>query len=198
MVNQFAQPGDELVNATSTHNNVRVHASVREDGSVAVMILNMHVSEMADVDVNIAGLDVESDGLLYTLTGGTTMSAATPISGLGNLFNASVAPRSIMTFIIPAAPEPVLFGDYNGDNIVNAADYTVWRNNLGVATDDNILNRGDGNAGIDENDYVVWKQNYGVVYMPGSGGLSSAVPEPSTIVMVLMGGLPFLRRRGRR
>jgi hypothetical protein len=69
---------------------------------------------------------------------------------------------------------------------------------LGGATDDSILNRGDGNAGIDENDYNIWRQYYGTVYTPGAGGLSNAVPEPSTFVLVLLAGLPLFHRYGRR
>lgn len=57
---------------------------------------------------------------------------------------------------------PALLGDYNRDSIVNAADYTVWRNSLwqtdltGYSGAD-----GDGNGNITWADYEVWKAHYG-------------------------------------
>jgi hypothetical protein len=78
-------------------------------------------------------------------------------------------------------------GDYNGDNIVDAADYTVWRNNLG--TNFNLNGNGDetGASGgtVDAADYLWWKSHYGNTG-PGSGGLAAHVPEPSSAMLVLV------------
>jgi hypothetical protein len=79
----------------------------------------------------------------------------------------------------------VLPGDYNGDNVVDAVDYTVWRNNLDSPTEDAINNAGDGLNGVDAGDYAWWKDRYGDT-APGSGGLAGAVvPEPSTFVLLV-------------
>lgn len=79
-------------------------------------------------------------------------------------------------------------GDYNGNGVVDAADYTVWRDTLGSTTD----LRADGNSAgqsaniIDQDDYVFWQQNFGRVAGSGSGAeMSGAVPEPSGIVLIL-------------
>jgi hypothetical protein len=86
-------------------------------------------------------------------------------------------------------------GDFNGDGSVNAADYTIWRNNLNAATDDAINNNGDQIPGINAGDYAVWKTNFG----PGGAGAlagGSPVPEPGTLllaIMTVLGGV-FLRR----
>lgn len=77
-------------------------------------------------------------------------------------------------------------GDYNGDGVVDAADYTVWRNTLG-STDD-LRADGDNSGTIDTGDYVVWKGTFGT----GSGGAGlhvSVVPEPSSLVIVACGAL---------
>ena len=54
-------------------------------------------------------------------------------------------------------------GDYNGDFIVDAADYTVWRDTLGSTTD--LRANGDNtNASmgvVDEADYEAWKSHFG-------------------------------------
>lgn len=83
-------------------------------------------------------------------------------------------------------PDP-LAGDYNGDNRVDAADYTVWRNALGTSL---TAADGDGDGVVDEDDYTLWKWSFGNSAAGGTAG--SIVPEPSAIVLfvvaVLFGG----------
>ena len=92
-------------------------------------------------------------------------------------------------------------GDYNGDGFVDAADYTVWRNNLGG--DASALEPGSRDpikmGPIDGDDYTFWKNNYGG--SGGSGGLAStpAVPEPATWLLALCAATAccIRTRRGR-
>ena len=74
-------------------------------------------------------------------------------------------------------------GDYNGDDVVNLADYNVWRNNLG-GPGSALQNRGDGISGVvGADDYDVWKSHFGDS-LAGAGGIEvQAVPEPATIVL---------------
>jgi hypothetical protein len=78
----------------------------------------------------------------------------------------------------PPAPETT--GDYNGDHVVDAADYTVWRDTLGTSADP-FGSGADGVADgtIDQLDYDFWKQHFGQT-VAGSGGSALAVPEPAT------------------
>jgi hypothetical protein len=90
-------------------------------------------------------------------------------------------------------------GDYNGNGIVDAADYTVWRDTLGSTTD--LRANGDNTGAsvnlIDQADYTFWKSRFGAT--SGSGALSSgAVPEPRTAVLLLVGGICWLRMRQSR
>lgn len=89
-----------------------------------------------------------------------------------------------------------LSGDYNGDGTVDAADYTLWRDNLGATEDGSILN-GNGNGGVvDTTDYALWKSSFG---SPGSGnGSSAAVPEPSAVLLGLAGAVGLVARFRRR
>jgi hypothetical protein len=63
--------------------------------------------------------------------------------------------------------------DYNSDGFVNAADYTVWRDNLGAT---GIAPPGDGNGkdGVTQLDYDNWAANYGAnASLSGSEFLAS-------------------------
>lgn len=76
-----------------------------------------------------------------------------------------------------------LEGDFNDDGIVDAADYTVWRDNLG-ATDEAALNgNGDRAGGVDVADYDLWVSNFGQTLSEESN--SAAVPEPTSLIGIL-------------
>ena len=83
-------------------------------------------------------------------------------------------------------PAPALPGDYNGDDIVDAADYTVWRNNLNTSAS---LPNDETPGSVDGGDYEVWKSHFGQS-LPGSGSASlSAVPEPGSASMIFAAAL---------
>jgi GH35 family endo-1,4-beta-xylanase len=85
-------------------------------------------------------------------------------------------------------------GDYNADGHVDAADYIVWRRALASTAD----LRADGNANgvVDVGDFDVWRSHFGYVYGSGTS-LSTAVPEPSTVAMIVIGMLASLTARRR-
>lgn len=91
-------------------------------------------------------------------------------------------------------------GDYNGNGSVDAADYTVWRDNLGLtggATPSDGDGTGDGN--VTSADYDYWKARFGTG--AGSGALlGTVVPEPASLVLASVFTLATvcgIRRRGR-
>jgi Lysyl oxidase/Dockerin type I domain len=97
----------------------------------------------------------------------------------------------------------LLPGDYNDDGIVDAADYTVWRDTLGDAVA--ILTTGadgDGDGQVTAADYDVWKQHFGATLAPERGAAGIAVPEPVVAASVCLGvaggGLFSNRGRSRR
>jgi hypothetical protein len=80
---------------------------------------------------------------------------------------------------------PIPYGDFNADGVVDAVDYTVWRNNFGDETETAISNNGDGLSGVDAADYDIWKATYSDV--AGSGGITPiAVSEPSSLGAILL------------
>lgn len=59
-----------------------------------------------------------------------------------------------------------LQGDYNDDGLVNAADYTVWRDSLNSDSDPSA--DGNGDRLVDQADLALWKGNYGATATPDS------------------------------
>jgi Glycoside Hydrolase Family 113 len=87
-----------------------------------------------------------------------------------------------------------LAGDYNRDGVVDAADYTTWRNSLGSFVASYNAADGDGSGLVDAGDYDVWKANFGATL---GGGSVASVPEPGSIGLVLFAfaGASLGRRR---
>src|SRR6185295_6542044 len=78
-------------------------------------------------------------------------------------------------------------GEYNGNGKGDAADYVVWRNDLGLtagATKSQGDGTGDGNVAADGHDY--WEARFGNGSGSGSGSVAAGVPEPSTVAMLLV------------
>jgi hypothetical protein len=67
--------------------------------------------------------------------------------------------------------------DYNGDGLVDAADYTVWRDTQGSETDFSADGTGDGV--VDDADYNRWVIEYGSTVALSN---SLAIPEPGSLV----------------
>jgi hypothetical protein len=110
------------------------------------------------------------------------------------------APLTVYIDNIRVGTTPVgLAGDYNNDGMVDAVDYTVWRNNLGDTDETNINNNGDGQNGVDPADYTLWKDHYGDG-APGGGGIAGGIiPEPASGVLLLVAAISSSgTRRGPR
>jgi hypothetical protein len=69
-------------------------------------------------------------------------------------------------------------GDGNGDQIVDAADYTIWANEFGVGSPSPHFDADFNDDGsVDAADYTIWANHF------GEGGGAAGVPEPSTAGM---------------
>ena len=82
--------------------------------------------------------------------------------------------------IIGAAP-PGVPGDYNGNGVVDAADYVLWRNG------GPLVNEVDNPGAVNAADYTAWRARFGNTSGTGSATSSTAVPEPSTFVLIAAG-----------
>jgi PEP-CTERM motif len=77
-----------------------------------------------------------------------------------------------------------LLGDYNGDDTIDAADYTAWRDAM-TAGATSLPN--DPTPGtVDESDFLYWRAHFGESLGSGSGqGSAGTVPEPGSLMLML-------------
>jgi hypothetical protein len=82
-------------------------------------------------------------------------------------------------------------GDFNEDGTVDAADYVVWRKHAGTTTP--LPNDPHGGM-IGSNQFNTWRANFGNIFGSGSSLADSAVPEPSSAVLLVIGLAGFFIR----
>jgi hypothetical protein len=109
-------------------------------------------------------------GNVSNLSFGTTPAGFSySLVDTGSLINLSV--------VAPGLP-----GDFNEDDKVDAADYVIWRKNETA----NVALPNDNGLATQAERFDLWRANFGNMTMPG-GGSGGAVPEPATLVMLIVG-----------
>lgn len=87
--------------------------------------------------------------------------------------------RLVLQGVIVATP--LLAGDYNNNRVVDAADYTTWRDRMGTTQ----LLANDPTPGVTASDYQIWKNAFGqtsAAAMPGA----TAIPEPRALAIAIV------------
>jgi hypothetical protein len=148
-------------------------------GSLNISLLNGFTPASGNTFTVLTAASVTNNGL--TLTGS---SAGFSLSVVGG------------TNLVLTYTSAGVLGDYNGDGVVDAADYTVWRDHLGQTFA--LPNRSPSNTGpISTADYTYWKSRFGA--SSGSGASSEgSVPEPTTLLLVTLAGCLFAGRKAAR
>jgi uncharacterized protein YjbI with pentapeptide repeats len=83
--------------------------------------------------------------------------------------------------VAPFQVVPELPGDFNSDGAVDAADYVVWRKTGGAPED-----------------YNTWRAHFGQTTGSGSvAGVNAAVPEPTTLALLMLAVAGWYLRPGR-
>lgn len=155
-------------------------------GSGPILISPDYISEATDGTIYVTD---DSNDRVYAIdpvTGDRTVLVSDTV-GSGPEIN-----RLEGIFVMPGIALPIP-GDYNSDGLVDAADYTVWRDTLG-ATGVTPLSGADGNGDgeVTIADYSLWKSNYDGLASPAA---ASNIPEPATFVLA---SLMFFVAAGRR
>lgn len=109
--------------------------------------------------------------------------------GLGSFFADS---QVVLSDFLATTALP---GDYNADGTVNAADYSVWRDNKGSS----VTLPGDTTPGtVTQADYVEWRTNFGSSVTTSASHIkSTTIPEPTTLAFLLIGMVSLLSTRSK-
>jgi hypothetical protein len=129
------------------------------------------------------------------LAGSSTIAPSDAALSLGRLFAPGGAHdltfryrtangRFIDVESVEYVTQPALFGDYNSDDVVDAADYVVWRKHFGSE----VTLYNDSTPGmVNGDDLLEWSRHFGETV----GGTASAtadasrVPEPGGVLLLL-------------
>ncbi|HYO24758.1 MAG TPA: autotransporter-associated beta strand repeat-containing protein [Lacipirellulaceae bacterium] len=142
------------------------------------------ISPGATLDLAFAGNDIIDSLMLGSQVAGVGIWGAT---GSGAQFETSFITG---TGRLQVTTAPVFLpGDFDKNNVVNAADLAQWRGDVGIDNGSDADNDGD----TDGNDFVLWQRNL------GAGAPAAAVPEPAAVCIlgVALVALAGSRRRGR-
>lgn len=141
----------------------------------------------------------------YVPAAGDTLNILSAVGGVTGAFGSVLQPVGMPAgLIFEVVYQPTLVqlvavdflpGDYNQNGVVDAADYTNWRDTLGAEVVEFSGADGNGDGIVDDADYDVWAANFGDTF--GAGALSAvSVPEPSVTALLLAGvAASFAARR---
>ena len=83
------------------------------------------------------------------------------------------------------APAPLVPGDYNRDQTVDAADYVVWRKTVGTSVTPYSGADGNGNGLVEDDDRNVWRTYFGQSPSVGSvTGMGASTNQPQVVLDV--------------
>jgi hypothetical protein len=172
----------------SGYDQINATGSLTLDGTLAVSLVNGFTPAAGQA------FDILDWGSLA----GAFAAVQLPALGAGLTWNTS----QLYTTGVLSVAASALLGDYNRNGVVDAADYTRWRDTLGQMGT-GLAADGNGNGTIDAGDYIVWQTNFGnhsgsgagaTAGYPRSGSASASVPEPGAAVLLLMGSIWFVAR----
>lgn len=126
------------------------------------------------------------------LLGGSSVALESDLS-IGTGYNTAIDSRDLtfsfslengakllgnVEYIVPAG----VTGDYNNDGVVDAADYTLWRANVG--SDSSVLANNSIPGTVGEPHFIQWRSQYGSTAASTS---ISSIPEPSAFGLSALG-----------
>ncbi len=156
--------GTTAFNTTTTSN-----LSLALFGSDGVTLLAESAAGAAGVIESITGFSLTQPGTYYARVRGPVTAA----EQVAQFYQLDLAAASLL---------PPLIGDFNANGLVDAADYTLWRDQEGQSLTAYTGADHTGDGHVDAADYALWQTHYG----ESLSSLAVAVPEPSAFMMALM------------
>ena len=158
------------VEATSSGNQVVIDNGSLAGTGLEIIDGNVNVTNgavdlfqyfNAGDEVFVGGGIIAENGAASTFTfnSGTVSSVNASINN-GSAFVVGDGGSDAATYHMKLGTGAAPAGDYNQNGLVDAADYTVWRDTLNQTGED-LAADGDDSGTVDQGDYNVWKGNFG-------------------------------------
>jgi hypothetical protein len=145
-------------------------------------------SYMNQIDAALGGVNSHNIALNTSTTGAKsgTITVTSTSQGVQNgLVNIPIS----FTVLLP--------GDYNRNNVVDSADYVLWKDTLGSNVPMGTGADGNRDGTVSPDDYAVWRSHFSQTASGAAAGIASAVPEPATLALLLAGVCVFRGRPSR-
>jgi autotransporter-associated beta strand protein len=181
-VSKMGEGGDKLVGTTSSSSNVKTHAALQDDGTLAVMLINEN-SSSSSVTVSVSGFlngIVSNAGTLYATNLTSSFTTTNITSGVGTSFTVSVPARNIYTYLL----NPVhAYTSWTAAGSGSWRTATNWTGNLvpsivfDTATFGNSINNASAGVSLDGDITVAaitYNNNLGGIYAIWSGSSNPA------------------------
>jgi len=188
--------GAPLVSVTSPKASVPVNTAAFVSFSLSSAAIEVDLGEVLAFSIGAAG----GSGTYFLLTDqGQSIEyahGAAVVKFGSNAWQQYSSPQDhgFRTYVIADVVDE-LFGDYNDNDVIDAADYIVWRK-VFASSGTALLH--DATPGVvDGDDYNYWRAHYGDLHATGAGTVAStSVPESATSVLLVVGVAACgLRRR---
>lgn len=118
-----------------------------------------------------------------SISGSMALASAPALAG-GMRWELVIQPNSVVLSVVAT-------GDYNGNGVVDSADYVLWRNQHGQ-TGAGLAADGNGSGTVDRADYDIWRGRFGNVVGVNSAAAAVAVPEPVSVALLCTGAAVLL------
>lgn len=183
---------DEIVNVSDVGAGWHTYAATITPTTITFSIDlyrdgKRNTSTVADENGDRPGVEGQIDGLVEIPIANTSAAGYNNLrigspSGLTSAGAGLFGFDNVLLQLQPAAVDPGGDNaDFNGDNIVDGADFLIWQAGFGTG---NSLATGDANGDLAVNDLDlgIFKTQFGTDPTPAVGAIG-AVPEPTTLAL---------------
>jgi hypothetical protein len=170
---------------------IRVQYQIDGGGFMPLLYFSGNANGQMALDTDLDGV---GDGTVLTRNGQSFIAA---IAGRGSDLDLRVVMWTTAVgeeFAFDTLAIQDLSGDYNGNGVVDAADYVVWQNTFGQ-NGARLAADGNGNNVVDAADYDVWRSQFGRTL--SSSAAPVALPEPMTSLVTTIGFVFLIGIRSR-
>jgi hypothetical protein len=100
LASKLGQPGDRLVRADSSDPLLTVHAALRKDGNLAILLLNRSPTTIQNVAVSLSGFVPSGDGTLHGYGSSNEAVSEASVTELTSPFFMSLVPYSLNALVL--------------------------------------------------------------------------------------------------